>query len=124
MLADVLLAALSSDIPQTIPLKNIYLAFYELESSGQFPALLAPLSFISVLDVPVSEALEVALFRLCSSGLATVDNPDYRFLRVDQEKQKVMAQILNQHYETSRPDDLKELRRLAGEFSRIIKSYP
>ena len=124
VLADIILAALSSeDLPETIPLRSIHYAFYELSRGGEYTNWLSYLNFVEGPVVPISEELETAIFRFCSSGLGTVDNPDFRFLRISDEKRKAMRQSLNKHLKDDGAKAAEDLKKLSKDFSVKINSW-
>ena len=123
MLGDVLLATLSDkDLPDRIPIKSVHSAFSELSAESKYAALLGSLAFVRGPDVPVSEELETALFRLCSCGLCTVDNPEFRYLRIDPKSRSAMQQALGRHLQ-SEPERLRVLEDLAGDFHQKVRSW-
>jgi len=123
LLGDVLLATLSAEaLPERIPIKSVHSAFSELSTASKYAPLLGSLAFVTGPDVPVSEDLEIALFRLCSSGLCTVDNPDFRYLRVDPEGRAAMREVLQRHLQSD-PGKLRELEALSQEFQQKVSSW-
>ncbi len=123
MLGDVLLATFSAEeLPERIPIKSVHSAFLELSAMDRYAGLLASLNFVMGPDVAVSEELETAIFRLCSSGLCTVDNPDFRYLRVDRESQAAMREVLRRHLQSDRRK-LRELEDLSREFQGTVSSW-
>lgn len=124
MLADVLMAALSNtELPDKIPIKSVHSALSELATEGNYGHLFTSTNFIRGLDVPVSEELETSLFRLCSSGLCTVDNPDFRYLRIMPESRTAMRKVLERHLQESEPNKLTELDELAKAFHVKVRSW-
>ena len=123
MLGDVLLATLSAEaLPKRIPIKGIHSTFLELSGMPKYGRLLSSLAFVMGPDVAVSEELETALFRLCSCGLCTVDNPDFRYLRIEPESRTAMQRVLQRHLESD-PEKLKELQDLSKEFHQKVEYW-
>lgn len=106
-------------LPERIPIKSVHRAFWELSHDKEYASQLASLSFVEGPDVPVSEELETALFRLCSSGLCSVDNPDFRHLRISEESRTAMIEVIRRHVG---PEKYGELERLAEQFRKLIQS--
>lgn len=120
MIADIVLATLGcAGLPERIPIKSVHRAFWELSKEREYAPLLASLSFVEGPDVPVSEELETALFRLCSSGLCSVDNPDFRHIRISEESRTAMIDVIRRHVG---PEKLGELERLAAQFRKLVQS--
>lgn len=123
MIGDLLLATMGSDeLPERIPLKSVYHAFWELSRLDKYIDWFSSISFVMGPDVPVSEEIESALFKFCSSGLGTVDNPDFRYLRIAHEKRKAMREVLKRHLQDKDSEKLRELEELAKDFKNAITS--
>lgn len=119
--ADVLLAMLgSATLPETIPIKSVHFALWELSKEAKYSSLLVSLSFVEGPGVPVSEEVETALFRLCSSGLCTVDNPDFRYVRTAATSREAMRLVLERH---SDKKHLEELKELSGDFEEKVLGW-
>jgi len=121
MLADLLLAALGNErLPEKIPIVGVYRAFWELKCEGKYSDLLDAVHFVEGPTVPISEELERALFRFCSSGLGTVDNPDFRYLRIDTDKRAVMTEVVKRHLTDA--NGLERVRQLSEEFRQKVSA--
>jgi hypothetical protein len=124
VLGDVLLAAFGSEsFPDRVSIKKVYLAFCRLSDEKKYETLLNSLNFTKGPDVPISEELESALFRLCSSGLCTVDNPDFRFLRVEPNNKKAMREVLKRHLKDS-DSHTQTLDNLVNDLVKTISQLP
>ena len=102
-------------LPESMPSDKVFAAFYKLRN--RYPEWLGSLYFEEGHDTLVCKGLEDVLFTLGAFGLVTVENHDYRYLRINREIRKI---IKKQIEERSSEQKLKTLRRLSNEFTRII----
>jgi hypothetical protein len=120
-MADVLFATLGSKtLPDTIPIRSVHFALWRLSGEPRYARLLGPLSFANGPGGPISEELETALFRLCSSGLCTVDNPDFRYLRTARKSRAAMRRVLKRD---SSGERLTELGQLSKDFEEHVREW-
>lgn len=117
---DAVLAALSLQdnadlLPEVIKTEKVFEAFYRLRE--KYPEWLSCLYFQNRGDSYVSRGLEDVLFALGAFGLVTVENHDYRFLRLDRQTRDEIKKLL---LGESR-DDLVILKKMSNDFAEIMK---
>ena len=117
-LADAVLAAFcfqseSRKLRKPMDVQAVYRAFAELRQ--KYPAWLQDMSFTygPADTVPISGALEDILFDLGASGIMSVENPRYKYLKIPAPKLKLIRQAIVQRRSETEQD---ELRQLADEF--------
>ena len=117
-LADAVLAAFcfqseSHKLRKPMDVQAVYRAFAELRQ--KYPAWLQDMSFTygPADTVPISGALEDILFDLGASGIMSVENPRYKYLKIEASKLKLIRQAIVQRRSETEQD---ELRQLADEF--------
>ena len=119
-LADAVLAAFcfqseSHKLRKSKPMdvQAVYRAFAELRQ--KYPAWLQDMRFTygPADTVPISGALEDILFDLGASGIMSVENPRYKYLKIQARKLKLIRQAIVQRRSETEQD---ELRQLADEF--------
>jgi len=118
-LVDAVLAAFcfqseSRKLRKPMDVQAVYRAFAELRQ--KYPAWLQDMSFTygPPGTVPISGALEDILFDLGASGIMSVENPRYKYLKIPPLKLKLIRQAILQRRSETEQD---ELRQLADEFS-------
>jgi len=118
-LVDAVLAAFcfqseSHKLRKPMDVQAVYRAFAELRQ--QYPAWLQDMRFTYGPGdtVPISGALEDILFDLGASGIMSVENPRYKYLKIPAPKLKLIRQAIVQRRSETEQD---ELRQLADEFS-------
>lgn len=117
-LADAVLAAFcfqseSHKLRKAMDVQAVYRAFAELRQ--KYPTWLQDMSFTygPADTVPISGALEDILFDLGASGIMSVENPRYKYLKIEASKLKLIRQAIVQRRSETEQD---ELRQLAAEF--------
>ena len=98
----------------------MYQAFWELSKQDKYGDYFSSISFIMGPDVPVSEEIESALFKFCSSGLGTVDNPDFKYLRIAADKRETIQKVWKQHLKDEDPQKLRAWEELAKDFVKLF----
>jgi len=121
LLGDILLVALSSESQARAPIRKVYSAFCKLSGEKKYADILSSLNFVNGPDVPVSEELEIALFRLCSSGLCTVDNPDFKYIRVVSDDPLKTKEKIISYWEHKESERAKEFKELAEDLAKNMK---
>jgi hypothetical protein len=106
----------SNQLPERMQTRKVFDAFHVLKN--KYPNWLGSLHFEKGANVYVSKGLEDVLFSLGAFGLVTVENHDYRYLRVDPGSKKEMKKQVEEHL--SEPD-LKVLKGLSDEFASLVK---
>jgi len=117
-LVDAVLAAFcfqseSHKLRKPMDVQAVYRAFAELRQ--KYPAWLQDMRFTygPADTVPISGALEDILFDLGASGIMSVENPRYKYLKIQAPKLKLIRQAIVQRRSETEQD---ELRQLADEF--------
>jgi hypothetical protein len=117
---DAVLASLSLQdsqhlLPSDLETTKVFEAFYQLRN--RYPKWLECLYFEGQPGYRISRGLEDVLFSLGAFGLVTVENKDYRFLRLDDNTK---AEI-KKHVICKLSDDLPILKRKSNDFVELMK---
>jgi len=126
-LVDAVLAAFcfqseSHKLRKPMDVQAVYRAFAELRH--KYPAWLQDLRFTygPADTVPISGTLEDILFDLGASGIMSVENPRYKYLKIPASRLRLIRQAIVRRRSETEQD---ELRRLADEFfdqySQVVK---
>ncbi|MBI4288235.1 MAG: hypothetical protein HY671_07410 [Chloroflexi bacterium] len=102
-------------LPEVIQTDKVFEAFYHLRE--KYPQWLDCLYFQSQANMYVSRGLEDVLFALGAFGLVTVENHDYRSLKLDNQTRNE----IKKHVIAKSSGDLKTLRKMSNEFAEIVK---
>lgn len=111
--------SLSDDIPERIQTNAIYSAFHELQP--RYPHWLGSLYFETSHHATVCKGLEDILFSLGAFGLVTVENYDFKLLRISPKAKEVTKHKVKVRF--SNDDRLKELEGLSNEFAKSIEKH-
>jgi hypothetical protein len=105
-------------MPERIPTSKVFNAFCHLQSNPKYDRWLGSLYFEKEARNCVSKDLEEVLFSLGAFGLVSVENHDYRYLRItDATRRKIRGRV----EKSTKPGDLRVLRDLSVEFSKLVK---
>lgn len=107
----------SNRLPQRMQTKKVFDAFAKLKN--KYPNWLGSLHFEKGADVYISKGLEDVLFSLGAFGLVTVENHDFRYLRINHSSKKEMKKQVE---ERLGEPDLKVLKGLSNEFATLVKA--
>lgn len=102
-------------IPERVQTDKVYQAFYELKA--KYPEWLGNLNFEKGYNMFVSKQLEDVFFSLGAFRLMTVENHDYRYLKIDK---LTKAQIKKSVKGRVSSKDIRILRRLSNDFASIV----
>lgn len=123
LVRDAVLASLSlqseaKQLPERIQRRKLFEAFCRLQQHRKYERWLGSLYFEKQAEACVSKQLEDVLFSLGAFGLVTVENHDYRFLKVTPDARNAMRTQLESRSTTT---DLEALKGMSNEFAGLVE---
>jgi len=118
VLSSFFLQSRGKSLPDRVRTKDVFNAFYQLRNQEKYLYWLGSLHFEIGEDVTISKALEDVLFTLGAFELVTVENHDFRYLRVDPKTRKAMKKQIEARLPAHQ---VKQLRELSNEFTELVK---
>lgn len=116
VMASLSLQSPGRELPERLFTAKVFDAFNELK--GKFPEWLGCLYFEKGPNDVVSRELEEVLFSLGAFRLVTVENYDYRWLRIDPDGKREIKKDLESRFCGKK---LKRLTALSDQFAGLVK---
>jgi hypothetical protein len=117
---EALLASLTFETTKNLELidtNKIYKALHDLQD--RYPSWLASIFFEGSKESYYSKQLEDAMFSLGTMGLITLENHDYRCVRIEKGTKDVIKASLETKFEKG---ELEELTRLSNDFTQLVSN--
>ncbi|MBI2909465.1 MAG: hypothetical protein HYX92_17610 [Chloroflexi bacterium] len=104
-------------LPTRMPRDKVFDAFCKL--SVTYPDWLGSLYFERAGKSCVSKGIEEVLFALGAFQLVTVENHDYRFLRIEPDTSRQIKEGMKSRLSA---DELRDLEKLSNDFAKLIRA--